>query len=92
MLYNFTNEALFDADKKQIKNKFLNHLSFRFEHSFEELPAIYYCSVKLGAISVIIARFSLFIFHLRYRCYQLKPSSSFMSFSATLSEVSVIKN
>ena len=61
MLYNFTNEALFDADKKQIKNKFLNHLSFRFEHCFEELPTIYYCSVKLGAISVIIACLLLFI-------------------------------
>ena len=59
MLYNLTNEALFDADKKQIKNKFLNHLSFRFEHSFEELPTIYYCGVKLSVISVIIARFSL---------------------------------
>jgi hypothetical protein len=59
VLYNLTNEALFDADKKQIKNKFLNHLSFRFEHSFEELPTNYYCSVKLSAISVIVARFSL---------------------------------
>jgi hypothetical protein len=59
VLYNLTNEALFDADKKQIKNEFLNHLSFRFEHSFEGLPTIYYCSVKLSALSVIVVRFSL---------------------------------
>lgn len=54
MLYNFVNEALFDADKKQIKNKFLNHLSFLFEHSFEKLPPMYYSNVKLRPYFLIV--------------------------------------